>query len=161
MRLFATNNYQAGILIGQYAKGALAGKTVKIATLDLFPGHPVGAQRHNGFLEGYGLKSLEATSNELALPAEVVCAADSFGDQAKGQAAMETCFRRTRASTWSTRSTSQPPPVPTPRSRPQARRKTWSLSRVDGGCAGVANVKAGIIAATSQQYPLKMAAHGR
>jgi fructose transport system substrate-binding protein len=31
---------------------------------------------------------------------------------------------------------------------------------VDGGCAGVKNVKAGIIAATSQQYPLKMAAMG-
>jgi fructose transport system substrate-binding protein len=31
---------------------------------------------------------------------------------------------------------------------------------VDGGCAGVKNVKAGIIAATSQQYPLLMAAKG-
>ena len=31
---------------------------------------------------------------------------------------------------------------------------------VDGGCAGVRNVKAGVIAATSQQYPLKMAALG-
>ena len=31
---------------------------------------------------------------------------------------------------------------------------------VDGGCAGVKNVKAGVIAATSQQYPLKMAALG-
>ena len=28
---------------------------------------------------------------------------------------------------------------------------------VDGGCPGVENVKAGIIGATSQQYPLKMA----
>ena len=31
---------------------------------------------------------------------------------------------------------------------------------VDGGCAGVKNVKAGMIAATSQQYPLKMASMG-
>ena len=31
---------------------------------------------------------------------------------------------------------------------------------VDGGCEGVRNVKAGVIAATSQQYPLKMAALG-
>ena len=28
---------------------------------------------------------------------------------------------------------------------------------VDGGCPGVANVKSGVIGATSQQYPLKMA----
>src|SRR5690606_24840363 len=31
---------------------------------------------------------------------------------------------------------------------------------VDGGCPGVENVAAGIIGATSQQYPLLMAAHG-
>ena len=31
---------------------------------------------------------------------------------------------------------------------------------VDGGCAGVRNVKAGNIAATSQQYPLEMASLG-
>jgi hypothetical protein len=31
---------------------------------------------------------------------------------------------------------------------------------VDGGCEGVRNVKSGVIAATSQQYPLKMAAMG-
>jgi fructose transport system substrate-binding protein len=31
---------------------------------------------------------------------------------------------------------------------------------VDGGCAGVRNVKAGIIDATSQQYPLRMASLG-
>jgi len=31
---------------------------------------------------------------------------------------------------------------------------------VDGGCQGVRNVKAGIIDATSQQYPLRMAALG-
>ena len=50
--LFATDNYKAGELIGQYAKAALGGKPAKIATLDLFPGHPVGAapQRfHEGF----------------------------------------------------------------------------------------------------------------
>ncbi len=31
---------------------------------------------------------------------------------------------------------------------------------IDGGCEGVRNVKDGAIAATSQQYPLKMAALG-
>jgi fructose transport system substrate-binding protein len=31
---------------------------------------------------------------------------------------------------------------------------------VDGGCAGVRNVRAGVIDATSQQYPLRMASLG-
>src|SRR5471032_307378 len=50
--LFATDNYKAGVLIGEYAKAALAGRPAKIVTLYLFPGHPVGAQRHNGFMKG-------------------------------------------------------------------------------------------------------------
>jgi fructose transport system substrate-binding protein len=35
-----------------------------------------------------------------------------------------------------------------------------TIVSVDGGCAGVRNVKAGVIDATSQQYPLKMASLG-
>ena len=31
---------------------------------------------------------------------------------------------------------------------------------VDGGCEGIKNVGAGVIAATSQQYPLRMASMG-
>src|SRR5437667_394123 len=58
--LFATDNFKAGVLIGQYAKAAMGGKPVKIATLDLFPGHPVGAQRHNGFLAGFGAVGIDA-----------------------------------------------------------------------------------------------------
>ena len=34
---------------------------------------------------------------------------------------------------------------------------TVMIVSVDGGCPGVANVEAGVIGATSQQYPLKMA----
>ena len=96
--LFATDNYKAGVLIGQYAKAAVlanfAGKPAKIATLDLFPGHPVGAQRHNGFMSGFGLAAADAKSNELSKSAEIVCLADSFGDQAKGQTAMENCLQK-------------------------------------------------------------------
>ena len=75
--LFATDNYKAGELIGQYAKAALGGKPAKIATLDLFPGHPVGAQRHNGFMKGFGLTAPDAKSNEIGKDAAIVCMADS------------------------------------------------------------------------------------
>ncbi|MDQ3516775.1 MAG: substrate-binding domain-containing protein, partial [Gemmatimonadota bacterium] len=92
--LFASDNYRAGMLIGQYARAALGGKTARIATLDLIPGHPVGAQRHNGFLNGFGLAAPGAKVNTLGKPAEVVCMADSYGDQAKGQTAMENCLQK-------------------------------------------------------------------
>src|SRR5438067_1143451 len=52
--LFATNNFTAGQLIGQYAKATMAGKTAKIATLDLAPGITVGVLGHNGLLSGFG-----------------------------------------------------------------------------------------------------------
>jgi fructose transport system substrate-binding protein len=38
--------------------------------------------------------------------------------------------------------------------------KEVTIVSVDGGCPGVENVKSGVIGATSQQYPLKMAEMG-
>lgn len=158
--LFATDNYKAGLLIGQYAKAASAGKPVKIATLDLFPGPPVGAQRHNGFLAGFGLKSLEAKSNELAHPAEVVCMQDTYGDQAKGQTAMENCLQKNPDINL-VYTINEPAAAGAYQALKTAgKEKGVMIVSVDGGCAGVRNVKDGVIAATSQQYPLKMAALG-
>ena len=158
--LFATDNYKAGLLIGQYAKAALGGKPAKIATLDLFPGHPVGAQRHNGFLAGLGLKSNDAKNNELAMPAEVVCAQDSFGDQAKGQTGMENCLQKNPDINL-VYTINEPAAAGAYQALKSAgKEKGVMIVSVDGGCAGVKNVQAGVIAATSQQYPLKMASMG-
>jgi fructose transport system substrate-binding protein len=162
--LFATDNYKAGVLIGQYAKAAVlanfAGKPAKIATLDLFPGHPVGAQRHNGFMSGFGLQALDAKSNELSKTAEIVCMADSFGDQAKGQTAMENCLQKNPDINL-VYTINEPAAAGAYQALKAAgKEKGVVIVSVDGGCAGIKNVKAGVIAATSQQYPLKMAAMG-
>jgi fructose transport system substrate-binding protein len=158
--LFATDNYKAGVLIGQYAKSALGGKPAKIATLDLFPGHPVGAQRHNGFLKGFGLAANPATSNELSKTAEVVCMADSYGDQAKGQTAMENCLQKNPEINL-VYTINEPAAAGAYKALKAAgKEKGVVIVSVDGGCQGVKDVAAGKIAATSQQYPLKMAAMG-
>ena len=158
--LFATDNYKAGVLIGQYAKAALGGKPAKIATLDLFPGHPVGAQRHNGFLKGFGLAAPDAKSNDLGTAPEVVCMADSFGDQAKGQTAMENCLQKNPDINL-VYTINEPAAAGAHNALKKAGKdKGVTIVSVDGGCAGIANVGAGMIAATSQQYPLKMAALG-
>lgn len=158
--LFATDNYKAGILIGEYAKVAMAGKPAKIATLDLFPGHPVGAQRHNGFMKGFGLAASDAKSNELSKTAEIVCMADSFGDQAKGQTAMENCLQK-NPDINVVYTINEPAAAGAFQALKAAgKEKGVLIVSVDGGCAGVKNVKAGMIAATSQQYPLKMASMG-
>jgi fructose transport system substrate-binding protein len=158
--LFATNNYKAGELIGAYAKAAMAGKPVKIATLDLFPGHPVGAQRHNGFLKGYGLAANDAKSNELSKPAEVVCMADTHGNQAEGQTAMENCLQK-NPDINVVYTINEPAAAGAFNALKKAGKdKSVIVVSVDGGCQGVKDVAAGKIAATSQQYPLKMASMG-
>ncbi|MFP8777508.1 sugar ABC transporter substrate-binding protein [Hydrogenophaga sp. RWCD_12] len=158
--LFATDNYKAGILIGQYAKAALGGKPAKIAMLDLFPGHPVGAQRHNGFMSGFGLKANDAKSNELSSTAETVCAADTDGNQAKGQTAMENCLQKD-PSINVVYTINEPAAAGAYNALKKAGKdKDVIIVSVDGGCAGVADVGKGVIAATSQQYPLKMASMG-
>ena len=158
--LFATDNYKAGVLIGQYAKAALAGKPAKIAMLDLFPGHPVGAQRHNGFMTGFGLQAFDAKSNELSKTAETVCAADTDGNQAKGQTAMENCLQKDPEINV-VYTINEPAAAGAFNALKKAGKdKNVLIVSVDGGCAGIADVGRGVIAATSQQYPLKMAAMG-
>jgi fructose transport system substrate-binding protein len=158
--LFATDNYKAGVLIGKYAKAKMGGKPARIATLDLFPGHPVGAQRHNGFMSGYGLSAADAKSNALSTGPEIVCMADSFGDQAKGQTAMENCLQKNPDINL-VYTINEPAAAGAYQALKAAGKdKSVMIVSVDGGCAGVKNVKSGVIAATSQQYPLKMASMG-
>jgi fructose transport system substrate-binding protein len=149
--LFATDNFKAGVLIGQYARAAMAGKPAKIATLDLNPGVTVGRLRHDGFLQGYGIKEGDRS---------IVCSADTQGDQAKAQTAMENCLQRAPDINV-VYTINEPAAAGAYRAlRAAGREKSVLIVSVDGGCAGVRNIKAGQLAATSQQYPLKMASLG-
>jgi fructose transport system substrate-binding protein len=158
--LFATDNYEAGLLIGRYARAVLGDRQATIATLDLLPGHPVGAQRHNGFLKGFGLPAPDATSNALGRPPQVVCMADSYGDQTRGQTAMENCLQRNPGINL-VYTINEPTAAGAYKALKAAgKEKGVVLVSVDGGCQGVRDVGAGVIAATAQQYPVKMAELG-
>ena len=150
--LFATDNFRAGVLIGEYARAALESPDdAVVALLGLPPGISVNELRQGGFLEGFGI---ELDSEQ------VVCVQDTQGDQTLGQTAMENCL------------------VANPDinlvytiNEPAAFGAHTALENagvagdvmivsVDGGCAGVEGVVDGRIAATSQQYPLRMASLG-
>ncbi|MFE9025534.1 sugar ABC transporter substrate-binding protein [Streptomyces iakyrus] len=147
--LFATDNLKAGELIGEYAKAAMKGKTAKIAALDLAPGVSVGIQRHDGFLKGFG-----ATDKDVA------CAQDTGGDQSKGQTAMENCLQKEPGINV-VYTINEPAALGAYTAlKAKGREKDVLIVSVDGGCTGTRAVKDGKIAATSQQYPLKMAAEG-
>jgi len=158
--LFATDNFKAGELIGAYSKAAFGGKPAKIATLDLFPGHPVGIARHNGFLAGFGAGGITAKTVGQSKTADVVCMADSYGDQGKGQTAMENCLQKNPGINL-VYTINEPAAAGAYKALKAAgKEKSVMIVSIDGGCNGVRDVKAGVIAATSQQYPLKMAAMG-
>jgi fructose transport system substrate-binding protein len=149
--LFATNNLTAGTLIGKYAKSVEGTKPVKIAMLDLNPGITVGVLRHNGFLQGYGIKDGDPS---------IVCTQYTAGDQAKGQTAMENCLQKDPGINLVY--TINEPAALGAYTALKAAGKTGStmIVSIDGGCTGVKAVQSGQIAATAQQYPLKMASQG-
>ena len=159
--LFATNNFNAGLLIGQWAKAAMAGKTPIIATLDLQPGITVGAQRHNGFLQGFGLGTADPNSSDLITSAEVVCSQDTHGDQAEGQTAMENCLSA-HPDINLVYTINEPAAAGAYTAiKAAGKEKDIIIVSVDGGCnPGVQGIKDGLFGATSQQYPLKMASMG-
>jgi fructose transport system substrate-binding protein len=158
--LFATNNFNAGLLIGQWAKAAMADKTPVIATLDLQPGITVGAQRHNGFLQGMGLATSDASTTDLATAAQVVCSQDTHGDQTEGQTAMENCLSK-NPNINLVYTINEPAAFGAYQAiKAAGKEKDITIVSVDGGCQGVQGVVDGKIAATSQQYPLKMAQMG-
>jgi fructose transport system substrate-binding protein len=153
--LFATDNLKAGELIGQYAKAKAKemGITPKIAMLDLAPGISVGQLRHDGFLKGFGIKEGDP---------QIVGAAPTLGDTAKGQAAMETLLQKDPGINV-IYSINEPSGFGGANALKAAGKdpKDFILVSVDGGCDAIKRgIKTGVIDATSQQYPLKMAALG-
>jgi fructose transport system substrate-binding protein len=163
--LFATDNFKAGLLIGQYAKAVMGDEEPIIATIDGSTGVSVSVLRHNGFLAGFGAPDGAAATPtaDMSVFAEdprVVCSQDANGDEPLSLTAMENCLQAN-------------PDInlvytinePTARGvytalQAAGRENDVLIVSVDGGCTGVEDVKAGKIAATSQQYPLKMAQMG-
>jgi len=150
--LFATNNFNAGVRIGRYARAATKGKRVTIAMLDEHAGSSVGKLRHDGFLKGFGI----ANGNS-----QIACVGNGQGQTAPSQTAMENCIQK-NSNIDVVYTINEPSAVGAWNALKNAGKTKagTTIVSVDGGCAGVRNVRAGIIDATSQQYPLRMASKG-
>jgi len=158
--LFATDNYEAGVLIGQYAKTALGDKRPVIVTLDGVPGVSVATQRHNGFMRGFGLNAPDAKAAQLGTDPAIACAADSFFDQTKGQTAMENCLQKSPDVNL-VYTVNEPAAAGAFNALKKAGKdKGVTIVSIDGGCDAMKNLSSGMIIATSQQYPIKMGAMG-
>ena len=170
---FATDNYNAGQLIGQWANGQLAGKKATIAMLDLFTDKVVSVDtgRDQGFLNGMGIVKAEDKSGNGKEPAkgkyagggdyEVVCHEPTNGAVDGGKTAMETCL--TKNPDINVVYTINEPAAQGAFDALKAagKEKGVLIVSVDGGCKpGLELVASGVIGATAQQYPGQMAAKG-
>ena len=160
--LFATDNFKAGVLIGQWARAALGGKPPVVAAFDGTQGTTVDYLRHNGFMYGFGLVSESEARNarQILMTDEVVYQSNSNGDQSLAQVAAENCF--TQYPDVNVVYTVNEPTafgVYTAAKNAGIAEGIISVS-VDGGRVGVQGVQEGRIGATSQQYPYLMATLG-
>ncbi|BEL04277.1 sugar ABC transporter substrate-binding protein [Actinoplanes sichuanensis] len=160
---FATDNYQAGLLIGQWAKAKFAadGKQAKIALLDLNANQiSVDVQRDQGFLEGFGVDVKDKT--KIGDEADPRIAGHDVTDGAEdgGRTAMENLLQKDPSINL-VYTINEPAAAGAYEALKAAgKEKDVTIVSVDGGCPGVNNVKGGVIGATSMQFPLKMASLG-
>jgi fructose transport system substrate-binding protein len=160
---FATDNYQAGLLIGQWAKAKFAkdGKQAKIALLDLNANQvSVDVQRDQGFLEGFGIDTKDKNRIGDESDAAIVGHDVTDGNEAGGRTAMENLLQKDPSINL-VYTINEPAAAGAFQAvKAAGKEKQVTIVSVDGGCPGVDNVKSGVIGATSQQYPLKMAQQG-
>ena len=171
---YATNNFQAGQLIGQYTAKALNGKPADIAMLDLFNNQVVSVDinRDHGFLTGMGiqvgntgLNGSEPTSGNYTGQLggtgtyKIACQLPTQGAVPGGQTSMEQCL--TKDPNINVVYAINEPAAEGAGAALKAAHKTGVIvAAIDGGCAVIPYLTSGEVTATSAQFPGLMAADG-
>jgi fructose transport system substrate-binding protein len=148
---FATDNHEAGRLEGAWLKRALGAKSAKIVMLDGVPGSRTDSERHQGFLQGFGVTERDSA---------IVGRANVYGDQAKAHSAMENLLQAhpdVNVVYTINETVARGAYVAI-----SAKRKPGQilLGSIDGGCDGVKDVQQAKLGATVMQFPRRMAELG-
>jgi len=163
---FATDNCEAGRLIGQWTAKKLAGKKATIALLDIFDDRIVSVDycRDNGFLDGMGIdvkdpkvmgdeaKTGKYSGGDYEIVGNVATGANEDG----GRTGLEQLLAKNKKINV-VYTINEPTAIGACAAAAAAGVKIDVMVSVDGGGAGINAVKSGCINATSQQYPLLMA----
>lgn len=160
---FATDNFKAGVLIGQWAKGKLGADaaTAKIALLDLNASEiSVDYLRDGGFLHGFGIDIKDPTDIGDEDDPRIVGHDVTNGNEEGGRTAMENLLQIDPGINV-VYTINEPAAAGAYEALKSVGRENDVLVvSVDGGCPGVQNVREGVIGATSMQFPLLMASLG-
>ncbi len=160
---FATDNFEAGLLIGKWAKAQLGDKaaSAKIGMLNIDKSNiSVDVLRDTGFLVGFGIE----VPNLKILGSETdprVVGHEGWGPSPEGgQKGMELLLAK-NPDINVVYTINEPAAEGAYAALKAAGKEGQALIvSVDGGCPGVKSVASGVIGATSQQYPLLMASKG-
>ena len=160
---FATDNFQAGVLIGEWAAKTLGSKAsdAHVAFLDAIESEPtVDLLRDHGFMQGFGIKFDNPNHYGSETDKRIVGHQWGQGAEEGGRTGMENLLQKDPDINV-VYTINEPTAAGAYEALKAAGRQNDVLMvSVDGGCPGVKNVKAGVIGATSQQYPLLMASMG-
>jgi fructose transport system substrate-binding protein len=157
---FATDNFRAGELIGQWAAATVEDpENVKIAMLDLAENQPtVDVLRDQGFLTGFGIDVGDDTRWGDETDARIVGNEITGGSEDGGREAMEKLLA-VDPDIGLVYTINEPAAAGAKLALDAAGSDALIVS-IDGGCPGVQNVQDGVIGATSMQFPLAMASLG-
>ncbi|WP_435371376.1 sugar ABC transporter substrate-binding protein [Mesorhizobium liriopis] len=160
---FATDNLLAGKLIGQWAAATMGDKAkdAKIGFLDLTPSQPsVDVLRDQGFMMGFGIDTKDPNKIGDEDDPRIVGHDVTNGNEEGGRKAMENLLQKDNSINV-IHTINEPAAVGAYQALKAVGLESQVLIvSVDGGCPGVKSVQEGVIGATSQQYPLQMAALG-
>ncbi len=172
---FATDNFVAGQAIGQWAAGKMDGAKAVIARLIITDKDALTVDylRDNGFLDGMGIdiadKAVigdEAETGSYTTGKggeyEIACIVATGANEEGGQTGMEQCLQKNPDINL-VYSINEPAGLGAAKALEAAGKVVGTdvqIVSVDGGASGIQGVVDGKIGATSQQYPLLMAALG-
>nr|VFJ56901.1 MAG: mannose-binding protein /fructose-binding protein /ribose-binding protein [Candidatus Kentron sp. FW] len=164
---FATDNFKAGLLIGRWARASLDASpnrkaaAARIAMLDLAIGQPsVDVMRDQGFLAGFGIDVKDMNKWGDEDDPRIVGHEVTAGNEEGGRRAMENLLQKDPGIDL-VYTVNEPAAAGAYEAlKTFGKEDEVLIVSIDGGCAGVRNVRDGLIDATVQQYPLRMASKG-
>ena len=159
---FATDNFEAVLLIGQWAAATLGDEAAnaKIGMLDINKDNiSVDVARDTGFLVGFGIEVPNLAVMGSETDSRVIGHETSQASVEGGVTAMENLLAKDPDINV-VYTINEPAAEGAYQALQNAGKTGVLVVSVDGGCPGIASVKDGVIGATSQQYPLLMASKG-
>lgn len=142
---YETDNFQGGVLIGQWAKASMGGKPAHIAMLDYDLSDKTSKARHDGFLKGFGVKEGDP---------EIAGSGLNMGNAETGQTAMENLL--SAHPDINVLYTINEPAAQGAHFAIKKAKRDVLVTSIDGSCSGVRSVADGTIGATVMQFPDRM-----